>query len=207
MDCRPGIPCQPLGHARPLDYGRGSLNLSFSPKTLQRGRPAARHARFSGGTRRSSLGMGFIARNGPAAGLSSDMIGVSPLDMGFIARIRPASLSSERLVRLALAALPERRELRQAGDLRLHAGPLAAEEILHRRGKAGIGDPVGAPGGRGQVAALDLVLALGARLDPRQLVPDRVVDGLIVAGLEVQEPVLAETAPMAAIERIAARAG
>src|SRR5262245_31046567 len=107
-----------------------------------------------------------------------------------------------RLLRLSLAALPERRELRQSGDLRLHSRPLAAEEIPYRCGKAGIGDPVGAPGGRRHIAALDFVLALGARLDPGQLVPDGVVDRLVIAGLEVEEPVLAKTAPMAAIERI-----
>ena len=46
---------------------------------------------------------------------------------------------------------------------------------------------MGAVGGGRQVAALDLVLALGAGLDPLETVADGVVDGLVVAGLEVQE--------------------
>jgi hypothetical protein len=38
-----------------------------------------------------------------------------------------------------------------------------------------------------QVAALDLVLALGARLDARDAVLDREFDGAVVAQLEVKE--------------------
>src|SRR5882672_155298 len=45
------------------------------------------------------------------------------------------------------------------------------------------------------VAALDLVIALRTRLDPLQAVRDRVVDGLVVAGLEMQEGVALQASP------------
>ena len=45
---------------------------------------------------------------------------------------------------------------------------------------------------------------LGPGLDPLQPVGDGVVDGAVVAGLEMQEAVLLDTAPVAAIERIRA---
>ena len=49
--------------------------------------------------------------------------------------------------------------------------------------------------GVGQVAAGELVLALGAGLDAGEAVRDRPVDGLVVAELEVQERVLARRSP------------
>ena len=55
-----------------------------------------------------------------------------------------------------------------------------------------------------QVAARELVLALGASFDPPQAVRDRVVDRLIVADLEMQKRVMLDRAPVAAIERIGA---
>ena len=64
---------------------------------------------------------------------------------------------------------------------------------------------VGAVGGRRHVAALDLVLALGAGLDPPEAVADRVVDGLVVAGLEMQELEAAHAAPIAAVEHAPVR--
>src|SRR5215468_4025331 len=97
----------------------------------------------------------------------------------------------------------EGRVFGQRPDLALDGGTLAAEEILDRGGEARLADPMCAPGRRRQVAALDLVLALGAGLDPRQLVRDRVLDGLVVAGLEMQETEVAEAAPVAAVERVA----
>src|SRR3546814_10270486 len=68
-----------------------------------------------------------------------------------------------------------------------HGAALAPQELLDRAAVAGIGQPMGAVGGRRQVAALDLVLALGTGLDAREAVGDGIVDGLVVAGLEVQE--------------------
>src|SRR3546814_7764971 len=47
-----------------------------------------------------------------------------------------------------------------------------------------------------------LVLALGTGLDPRETVGDGVVDGLIVAGLEVQEAEASERAPVASVEGV-----
>ena len=61
-------------------------------------------------------------------------------------------------------------------------------------------DPVGA-GGPGQVAALDLVLALRAGLDA-QAAFDREVDGAVVAELEMQEGRVDDGAPVAAVERL-----
>ena len=47
--------------------------------------------------------------------------------------------------------------------------------------------------GRGrQIAALHLVLPLCPGFDPRQSVLDRIVDGAVVAGLEVQKLVVFE---------------
>ena len=63
---------------------------------------------------------------------------------------------------------------------------------------------MGRIGGLRQVAARELVLALGAGLDARELVRDRVLDGLIVAELEMQERVMLDRAPVAAVERVAA---
>ena len=59
-------------------------------------------------------------------------------------------------------------------------------------------------GGLRQIAARQLVLALGAGLDARELVGDRVVDGLIVAQLEMQERMVLDGAPVAAIDRVGA---
>src|SRR5215208_6554350 len=50
------------------------------------------------------------------------------------------------------------------------------------------------------VAAGELVVALRARLDARQAPRDREVDGAVVADLEVQERVVLDAAPVAAIK-------
>ena len=59
------------------------------------------------------------------------------------------------------------------------------------------------PRRRRLVATRQLVLALGAGLDHRKAVGDGVVDGLVVAELEVEERHLARRAPVAAIEPVA----
>src|SRR5262245_14680818 len=100
-------------------------------------------------------------------------------------------------------ARSERGVLHESTDLALDRRALAAEEILNCGGEAGIADPMRAPGRGRQIAALDLVLALSAGLHPRELVRDRVLDGLVVAGLEMQEAEIAEAAPVAAVERVA----
>ena len=60
-------------------------------------------------------------------------------------------------------------------------------------------------GGDRQVAAGELVLALGAGLDALELVVDGEVDGLVVAELEMQERVVLDGAPVAAEQRVASR--
>ena len=60
-------------------------------------------------------------------------------------------------------------------------------------------------GGGRQIAARELVLALGAGLDAGELVRDRVFDRLIVAELEMQERVMLDRAPVAAEQRVASR--
>ena len=72
------------------------------------------------------------------------------------------------------------------------------QEILDGLAEALVGDPVGAPGLDRQIAALDLVRPLGAGLDPAQPPLDGEVDGLVVAGLEMQEPDVGRAAPVAA---------
>ena len=82
---------------------------------------------------------------------------------------------------------------------------LAVEIVGDRAAqKAAIGDPVRRIGRDRQVAARQLVLALGAGLDARQAVLDGVVDRLVVADLEVQAGVVLDGAPVAAVEAVAA---
>src|SRR5665213_3482539 len=68
----------------------------------------------------------------------------------------------------------------------------------------GMGDVMRRIGRVGQVAARELVLALGARLNAREFVLDRVFDRLIVADLEMQEGMVLDGAPVAAVERVGA---
>ena len=86
-----------------------------------------------------------------------------------------------------------------------HIGALALEIVGDRAAQAGIGDVVRRIGGGRQVAARDLVLALRAGLDARELVRDRVVDRLVVAELEMQERMVLDRAPVAAEQRVASR--
>ena len=55
-----------------------------------------------------------------------------------------------------------------------------------------------------QVAARQLVLALGPRLHARDSVGDRELDGLVIAQLEMQAGMVLDGAPVAAVEAIAA---
>ena len=94
-----------------------------------------------------------------------------------------------------------------AGELlagRLHIGALALEIVGDRAAQARIGDVVRRIGGDRQVAARELVLALGAGLDAGELVRDRELDRLVVAELEMQERVVLDRAPVAAIQRVGA---
>src|SRR5690554_8005160 len=62
-----------------------------------------------------------------------------------------------------------------------------------------------APGFSGEVAALNLVFALGAGLYSSQAMRNSIVDGLIVAGLKVQEAVVLYTAPVPSVECVSAK--
>ena len=73
-----------------------------------------------------------------------------------------------------------------------------------RVAEARIGDPVRAQGADRNIAALQLVRALGAGLDPGEAVADGVVYRLVVAGLEMEEPVVALAAPVAAVKGVVA---
>src|SRR5262245_37190902 len=83
--------------------------------------------------------------------------------------------------------LADRRDFRKLPARRRDIGALALEEILDRAPQRRIDDVVRRIGRRRHVAARNLVLALGAGLDAGELVLDGVLDGLIVAELEVQE--------------------
>src|SRR4051812_32932887 len=98
-----------------------------------------------------------------------------------------AAKSAMALLRIAGRGFPlaERRHRRQRRHLPLHRRPLALEKIAHRAAQPRMGDPMRGIGRRGQVAALDLVLALGAGLDAEQLVLDGEVDGAVVAEFEM----------------------
>ena len=83
--------------------------------------------------------------------------------------------------------------------------PGLVDEITRDRvSQALVGDPMVGIGRHRQVAARQLVRALGAGLDALQAARDRVVDGAVVAGLEMQEAVLLDTAPVAPVERVRA---
>src|SRR5882672_11088180 len=103
-----------------------------------------------------------------------------------------------------LVFLPERRVLHQPFDLALDGRALLLEEVVDGAAEAAVDDPVGREGRDRKIAALNLVVALGAGLDALQAVGDGVVDRLVVAGLEVQEGVALQAAPIAAVERVVA---
>ena len=75
-------------------------------------------------------------------------------------------------------------------DFEIDLVPLVFEIPRHRLAEAGVANPVRRIGARRQIGALQLVRALGAGLDAGQPMGDGEVDGLVLAGLEVQEPVV-----------------
>src|SRR5258707_2834040 len=101
-------------------------------------------------------------------------------------------------LRLASKAFAEWASFQQLPSRRLHIGAFAFEIIVDRPPEAGIGDVVRRIGGAGQVAACELVLALGAGLDAGEPVGDRIFDRLVVADLEMQERMVLDRAPMPA---------
>src|SRR5437762_3593124 len=94
--------------------------------------------------------------------------------------------------------LAERRQRRKLFASGFHISPLADEIVGDRAAEPWIGDVMGGMGGNRQVAAGELVLALGTGLDALELAINGELNGLIVADLEMQERVLLDGAPMAA---------
>src|SRR5262249_34546236 len=103
-----------------------------------------------------------------------------------------------------VSSLAEGRGFRKLRARRRYIGALALEEILDRAPQRRIDDVMRRIGRRRQIAARNFVLALGAGLDAGELVLDGVLDGLIIAELEVQERVVLACAPMAAEQRVRA---
>ena len=94
--------------------------------------------------------------------------------------------------------------LPQAPRPAAHISALARQIVGNGPPQPRIGDVMGRIGGVRQVAARELVLALGAGLDALEPVRDRIVDRLIVAELEMQERMMLDRAPVAAVERVRA---
>src|SRR5665213_3996561 len=83
-----------------------------------------------------------------------------------------------------------------------YISPLARQIFRDCAAKARIGDEMGGVGGVRQVAARELMLSLRAGFDPFQLMHNRVIDRLIIAELEMQERMMLERTPVAAIDCI-----
>ena len=96
----------------------------------------------------------------------------------------------------ARGVLAERARFAQLAAGGFHIGALAREIVVDGATKPGVGDVVGRIGGRRQIAAGELVLALGAGLDAGELVGDGIFDRLVVADLEMQERVVLDRAPV-----------
>jgi len=68
-----------------------------------------------------------------------------------------------------------------------HGGTLFVQEAGYGVAEIGIGDPVCRICGAGQVAALDLVLSLGAGFNPGQLMFDGEIDGAVITAFKMQK--------------------
>src|SRR6476661_237962 len=100
--------------------------------------------------------------------------------------------------------LAERRQRRKLFAGGFHISPLADEIVCDRAAQPWIGDVMGGMGGNRQIAAGELVFALGTGLDALELAIDGELDGLVIADLEMQERVVLDGAPMAAEQCVAA---
>src|SRR5262245_17955826 len=105
---------------------------------------------------------------------------------------------------LSFLPVAERRGLREFRACSRDVNALAPEEVLDRAPQCGIGDVMRGIGGRRHIAARDLVLALGAGLDPGELMLDGVLNRLIIAEFEMQERMVLDGAPVAAEQRVRA---
>src|SRR5215468_2692002 len=94
--------------------------------------------------------------------------------------------------------LAERGCLRELFTGCRHIGALALEIIIDGAPQARVKDVVRRVCCRWHVATGDLMLALRTRLHPRKLLLDGILNGLIIAELEVQKRVMLDCSPMAA---------
>src|SRR5262245_19985730 len=99
-------------------------------------------------------------------------------------RIFAASASTEESTAAGLAI---GRLLGEQGDLPGDLAPLALEVVGDGAAQAGVGNVVRAVGLHRQIAPGELVRALRAGLDASELARDGELDGLVVAGFEMQE--------------------
>src|SRR5258708_2732721 len=105
---------------------------------------------------------------------------------------------------LSIDLAAERRQIGELVHLVLDGDALPLHEIGHGSGATGIANPMGAVRCAREIAAAYLVGPLRAGFHPPQSPCDGEVDGAVVARLEMQEREIAEAAPVAAIERVAA---
>src|SRR6266446_9271956 len=103
-----------------------------------------------------------------------------------------------RLPILTARAFAERACLPEFPSGGLHVGALALEIVVDRPPQAGIRNVVRRVGGVRQIAARELMLALGAGLDAVEPVDDPIFDRLVITDLEMQERMMLDRAPMAA---------
>src|SRR5581483_9618257 len=81
---------------------------------------------------------------------------------------------------------------------------LARKIVGNGAPQGGIGDEMRRIGSLRQVAARELVFALGAGFDTIEPMDNRVIDGLVVAEFKMKEGMMFDGAPIAAIKRILA---
>ena len=122
--------------------------------------------------------------------------------VGIIRRRQRILPCVRRLARAVAAA--EGRVVLVMGDRALDRGALVSEIVGDRPGEPRVGELVRRIGEGRPIAARELVLALGAGLDPAQSAREREIDRLIVADLEMQERPVLDRAPVAAVERVVA---
>ena len=119
----------------------------------------------------------------------------------------PVVLRSRTCVRDLLGILlilPERRSFRQFLSCGRYVGAFPLEKVGDRAPQARVVDLVRRVGRGREIAARNLVLALGASFYPGEPMRDRVLYCLIIAQLEMEERVVLVAAPMATEQRIRA---
>src|SRR5690349_20978143 len=97
-----------------------------------------------------------------------------------------SSLAALALPRSGGLVAPKRRALGEIGHVAQGHALLVAHELGDGAVEPRVHGPVRAVRGPGQEAALDFVLALGARLEARHAVCEPPLHGQVVAELEVQ---------------------